>query len=152
MQNTVEDIQRAILELQERKEQIQNEFENLEEEEGRIDDTIIALNATVRFFQDKAMVEEEVAVEEATGEDLFWAEDPEQGEEPEPLTIKNAIYNVMVKADGPLTRTQILDRLEAAGFQVPGKSPINTMSAALSADERFINIERGVWGVMEEAV
>ena len=69
--------------------------------------------------------------------------------------IANAAYSVLVKADGPMRRESILERIEAAGVSVTGdglEKKLRLLSSAMSKDTRFKSMGRGtgLWDIDHE--
>ena len=58
--------------------------------------------------------------------------------------LRNAMYEIL-STEGPLHRSFIHERLRQKGVHIPGRDPINNISAHLSNDDRFKSVDRGVW-------
>ena len=58
--------------------------------------------------------------------------------------------DAILRAERPMHRQDILARLEEQGVYVGGNSPINSLSAYLSQDARFVSIGRGQWRLADE--
>lgn len=61
--------------------------------------------------------------------------------------ITAAIHDVLVVAEAPLHRNEILAALEESEFFVSGKDKLGALSAYLSRDERFTSVGRGRWAL-----
>ena len=58
--------------------------------------------------------------------------------------LRTAMYEIL-STEGPLHRSLIHERLRQRGVRIPGRDPINNISAHLSNDDRFKNVGRGTW-------
>lgn len=58
--------------------------------------------------------------------------------------------DAVLRAERPMHRQDILARLEEQGVYVGGNTPINSLSAYLSQDERFESVGRGQWTLVDE--
>jgi hypothetical protein len=61
--------------------------------------------------------------------------------------MKNAMWKILEAEGQPLHYREICQRLIASGFRVPGQDPARNVNAHLSADIRFSNVGRGLWGL-----
>ena len=69
--------------------------------------------------------------------------------------IADTAYSVLAKADGPMRRESILERIEAAGVSVTGdglEKKLRLLSSALSRDTRLKSMGRGsgLWDIDRE--
>ena len=71
---------------------------------------------------------------------------PRGGEQRKRVT--DAIEQIL-RGEQPLHRQNILARLETKGIYVGGANPINSLSAYLSQDDRFVSVGRGQWSLAE---
>lgn len=62
--------------------------------------------------------------------------------------LGDAIYQIL-RAERPLHRREVHDRLVEMGMKIPGQYPINNLSARLSSDPRFKRVTRGVWDLAD---
>ena len=63
-------------------------------------------------------------------------------------TLRDSVYQILSEQH-PLHRRTIFDRLIERGIPVGGVDPVNTVGAHLSKDERFKNVGRGQWDLVE---
>ena len=66
------------------------------------------------------------------------------------VEIRDAIYGIL-SDEHPLHRRVILERLIERGVHIGGVTPINSLSAHLSTDDRFSSVEetKGTWTLTE---
>ena len=62
--------------------------------------------------------------------------------------LGDAIYQIL-RAERPLHRREVHDRLVEMGMKIPGQYPIDNLSARLSSDPRFKRVTRGVWDLAD---
>ena len=105
-----------------------------EEERRRLDEVIAAMALTVRVLRD----------EQATA-------DRSPGSRPNShaAELAAAIFDVLL-AERPLHRRVILERVTQSGIYVGGRNPVAALGSYLSMDNRFENVARGVWTLVEE--
>ena len=73
------------------------------------------------------------------------------GVRPEQSSASNlgdAIYQIL-RAERPLHRRQVYERLVEMGMTIPGRDPVNNVGAHLSLDPRFMSIGGGVWDLAD---
>jgi hypothetical protein len=61
------------------------------------------------------------------------------------LTLKEATYQVLRDAEGPLHISEILQRVEQLGTPAGGRRPANTLHATLSQDRRLKRVGVNTW-------
>ena len=63
----------------------------------------------------------------------------------EPKLVRNAIFEILREAAGPVYYREITERLQERGVPVSGRNKHRTVAAHLSTDDRFVIAERGYW-------
>jgi hypothetical protein len=64
---------------------------------------------------------------------------------PENERILDAVEGLTIPLGSPIQTRQILDHLRAIGIDVPGKNPLNNLSAMMSNSRRFVSHGRAGW-------
>ena len=64
-------------------------------------------------------------------------------------SLRDTIFTLLKDRDVPMHRYDILENLKAADIAVGGEFPINTMTAHMSNDSRFVSEGEGKWGLKE---
>ena len=125
-QSTINALKDAIQEMEERKRQIDADHR--------------ALVATLRYFERQEQGPQ-VLQPSSRSEDGHYSSSQSSNE------LRDAMYDIL-SVEGPLHRMEIHRRLTEKGVHVPGRDPINNVGAHLSFDDRFENVGRGVWGLV----
>ena len=63
--------------------------------------------------------------------------------------LRDTIFTLLKDRGVPMHRHDILENLRAADIAVGGEFPINTMTAHMSNDDRFVSEGMGRWGLQE---
>jgi len=66
---------------------------------------------------------------------------------PAAKALTNEMWKILEEEGTPLHYQEIHSRLGLRGVEVPGKDPKRNVGAHLSADPRFDNVKRGLWGL-----
>ncbi|GEM_PF-6708415 len=64
--------------------------------------------------------------------------------------LPDAIYAVLRDAGMPLHFKVITQRLLTQGVTIPGKDQSKNVGAHMSTDDRFKNVDRGMWALAEQ--
>ena len=65
-------------------------------------------------------------------------------------TLRQAIYEVL-SAEQPLHRIEILKRVKAMDVPITAKNELRTITYHLSRDQRFENVGKGTWQLVDDA-